>query len=303
LRLGAVGNTGAMATLWDVLRDCIPNDHARQVTSRYYLDEAMTAPDPPELVVDLGCGRGASAETFRAHNPQVKWVGVDIADSYEAGQPKATDAPIVRYDGLHLPLRAGSVRLIYSHQVFEHVRWPRELLGEIARVLRPGGTLIGSTSQFEPYHSRSLWNYTPYGFRMLVEEADLMLEEIRPSLDGVALIERVYRNDREHYRRYWVEESPLNQEIDTWGEETGRRPSLVNLRKLTFCGQFAFRVRKPSGPPYGPAAGHPPSPDRSRAAALLRSATLGPREICGQRPLISWRLRSLHSLARRSRVL
>ncbi|HEX6471672.1 MAG TPA: methyltransferase domain-containing protein [Streptosporangiaceae bacterium] len=235
-----------MATLWDVLRDCIPNDHARQVTSRHYLDEAMTAPEAPDLVVDLGCGRGTSAELFRRHAPRVRWVGVDITDSYEAGQPKATDAPLLWYDGLHLPLRTCSVPLIYSHQVFEHVQWPRELLMEIARVLRPGGVLIGSTSQFEPYHSRSLWNYTPYGFRVLVEEAGLVLEEIRPSLDGVTLIERLYHNDRENYSRYWVEESPLNREIDKWGEETGRRPSLVNLRKLTFCGQFAFRVRKPS---------------------------------------------------------
>lgn len=234
-----------MATLWDLMSDCIPNDHARQVTSRYYLDQAMKARDAPDLVVDLGCGTGSSAERFRSHNPKVSWIGVDISDSLEARQRTAGGDQIVYYDGVRLPLGPRTVPLIYSHQVFEHVARPRELLAEISRVLRPGGVFIGSTSQFEPYHSFSLWNYTPYGFRVLVEEAGLALEEIRPSIDGVALIMRTFHGRPPEYNRYFTEASPLNAEIDGWAEQNRRRPALVNLRKLTYCGQFAFRVRKP----------------------------------------------------------
>lgn len=234
-----------MATLWDLMRDCIPDDHARQVTSRYYVDEVMSAPGAPGLVVDLGCGRGTSAALFRKHDPEVRWVGIDIRDSPEAGQRTPGGDPVVHYDGVRLPLACDSLPLIYSHQVFEHVARPRELLAEIARVLAPGGSFIGSTSQFEPYHSFSLWNYTPYGFRMLVEEAGLALEEIRPSLDGVALIMRSYLGRPPEYSRYWDEQSPLNSEIDQWARHGHRRTALVNLRKLTYCGQFAFRVGKP----------------------------------------------------------
>ncbi|MEV7997092.1 class I SAM-dependent methyltransferase [Streptomyces sp. NPDC086077] len=235
-----------MATLWDLMRDCIPDDHARQVTSRYYLDEVMTSPGAPDRVVDLGCGRGASVALFRRHDPKVRWVGVDIRDSPESRQHRPGGDPLVHFDGVRLPFRSDTVPLIYSHQVFEHVSHPRELLAEIGRVLRPGGLFIGSTSQFEPYHSFSLWNYTPYGFRVLVEEAGLALKEIRPSLDGVTLIMRSYGNgSKQEYGRYWNEESPLNVEIDSWAEQTGRRTALVNLRKLMFCGQFVFRVVKP----------------------------------------------------------
>ncbi|MGW1544872.1 class I SAM-dependent methyltransferase [Streptomyces sp. NPDC002309] len=235
-----------MATLWDLMRDCIPDDHARQVTSRYYLDEVMTSPGAPDRVVDLGCGRGASVALFRRHDPKVRWVGVDIRDSPESRQHRPNGDPLLHYDGVRLPFRSDTVPLIYSHQVFEHVSRPRELLAEVGRVLRPGGLFIGSTSQFEPYHSFSLWNYTPYGFRVLVEEAGLALREIRPSLDGVTLIMRSYGGGRkQEYGRYWSEESPLNVEIDSWAEQTGRRTALVNLRKLTFCGQFVFRVAKP----------------------------------------------------------
>ncbi|MFJ3234289.1 class I SAM-dependent methyltransferase [Streptomyces sp. NPDC086787] len=234
-----------MSTLWELMRDCIPDDHARQVTSRYYLDEAMRSPGAPERVVDLGCGRGTSAGLFRAHDPSVHWTGVDIPYSPEASQHRPGADPVVHFDGVNLPFRSDGVPLIYSHQVFEHVARPRDLLREVGRVLRPGGLFIGSTSQFEPYHSYSLWNYTPYGFRMLVEEAGLALEEIRPSLDGVTLIMRAYHpSGKQRYGRYWSEESPLNTEIDTWARTNRRRTALVNLRKLTFCGQFAFRVRK-----------------------------------------------------------
>jgi len=235
-----------MATLWDLMQDCIPDDHARQVTSRYYLDEVMSSTGAPDQVVDLGCGRGTSAALFKRHDSKVRWVGVDIRHSPEAMQHRPGGDQLVHFDGINLPFRSDTVPLIYSHQVFEHVAHPRDLLAEIGRVLRPGGLFIGSTSQFEPYHSFSLWNYTPYGFRVLVEEAGLALDEIRPSLDGVTLIMRAYNSERKaEYGRYWNEESPLNVEIDGWAKNARRRTALVNLRKLTFCGQFAFRVTKP----------------------------------------------------------
>ena len=226
------------------MQDCIPNDHARQVSATYYLDEAMSARDAPDVVVDLGCGPGTSAELFRRHDPHVRWVGIDIGDSPESRNRATGEDLVVIYDGVHLPLGTNSVPLIYSKHVFEHVRQPRELLLEITRVLRPGGTFIGDTSQLEPYHSLSLWNYTPYGFRVLVEEAGLTLEEIRPGIDGITLIRRAYDGRPPEYSKYFVSASPLNEEIDAWGRETKRRPALINLRKLTFCGQFAFRVRK-----------------------------------------------------------
>jgi SAM-dependent methyltransferase len=206
-----------MATLWNLMQDCIPNDHARQVSATYYLDEAMVAPDAPDLVVDLGCGPGTSAKLFRRHNPKVRWVGIDIEDSPESKKRVPGEDVVVIYDGVNLPFATDSVPLIYSKQVFEHVRQPRELLLDIGRVLRPGGRFIGSTSQLEPYHSFSLWNYTPYGFRLLVEEAGLSLEEVRPSIDGITLIRRAYHGRPPEYRKYFGAESPLNEEIDNWG--------------------------------------------------------------------------------------
>jgi SAM-dependent methyltransferase len=231
--------------LWQLIRDCIPTDHARQVHSGYYLDQALTGEDPPEAVVDLGCGVGNSADRCRELRPGTRWIGIDIIGSPESKARVATGDLVVHYDGVRLPLASASIPMIHSHQVFEHVRRPIELLIEISRVLKPGGIFSGSTSHLEPYHSFSVWNYTPYGFRLLVEEAGLVLEEVRPGIDGITLIERAYKGRPPEYSAYFHGESPLNAEIDLWAVEHNKDAPATNLRKLEHCGQFAFRIRKP----------------------------------------------------------
>ena len=231
-----------MDTLWDLVGDKIPNDHARQVHSRYYLHEVLTAPDAPDLVVDLGCGNGASAALAREYKPDVHWVGVDILQSEPARELR--DLDVVMYDGVLLPFRDDSVPLIYSNQVMEHVRYPEALLREVHRVLEPGGVFIGSTSQLEPYHHWSLWNYTVYGFRVLVEDAGLVLEEVRPGIDGISLVQRQWFGRKKEHGK-WFSLSPLNIEIDQWAAGRGSKPAEVNLRKLQFAGHFSFRVCKP----------------------------------------------------------
>jgi FkbM family methyltransferase len=247
-------------TQWELLKDVIPNDHARQVTSRYYIDLVMGRSDQPRVVMDLGCGRGTSAAAFRQHRPDVVWVGVDLRTSPEVDSRGGTDLLLVLYDGTNLPFGDATVDCVYSHQVFEHVRHPEPLLREIARVLRPRGLFIGSTSQLEPYHSLSLWNYTVYGFATLARDAGLEVVEVRPSVDGVMLTKRSCDGRHARYNVHFVDgaESPLNAEIDAWGRETGRRPALINNRKLLVSGHFAFMMRRPA-PPRPPARAEPPT--------------------------------------------
>ena len=140
-----------MASLAQLVGDHIPEDHARQYRSQDYLRDAMISSDGPHLMVDLGCGKGGSAKFARRYRPDVRWIGVDIMQSGYARQ--VAGEQIVLYDGVHLPFADGTIPLIYSNQVLEHVRHPEPLLREIRRVLQPGGGFIGSTSQLEPYHS------------------------------------------------------------------------------------------------------------------------------------------------------
>ena len=130
------------------------------------------------------------------------------------------------YDGTRLPFESAEFDVVYSSHVLEHLLYPDRHLAEIERVLRPGGHLIGITSQLEPFHSVSYWNFTPLGFLVLIEEAGLRLEEVRPGIDGLTLTFRSYVGRPEWFDRWWSEESPLNVMIDQWvRRRTGGRPS------------------------------------------------------------------------------
>ena len=223
-----------------------PEDHSRQVHATYYLDLLMEQEPRPRVVMDLGCGSGDSVDLFRAHDPAVDWVGVDIAASPEVLARQRSDARFVTYDGETLPFGDAMFDLIYSRQVLEHVRHPAVHLAEVCRVLKPGGAFIGSTSQLEPYHSRSLWNYTLFGFSELVAEAGLRLVELRPGIDGVTLTMRAHFERPKGFAHWFGEESPLNALIEETGREAGHSAAQINLRKLHVAGQFAFLVRRPA---------------------------------------------------------
>lgn len=231
---------------WEVIEDIIPKDRAVQVNAQYYID--LVVPGLPEgaVVVDLGCGAGRSKGRILASNAGIEWVGVDIASSPEAEMRPMTVRPFVNFDGVRLPFADGSVTCVFCEQVLEHVRYPDALLAEVSRVLAPGGSFIGTTSNLEPYHSFSYWNFTIFGFKTIVEDAGMDLIEVRPGIDGPTLIERQYKSRPPEMSKYFVSDSPLNTEILEWGAKTKRRPALVNNRMLQYCGHFGFHAVQPS---------------------------------------------------------
>lgn len=235
---------------WEGIRTCIPTDHAQQVTSAYYASRALDMTTGPLHVLDLGCGVGKSRKLFSRPDRELNWIGIDIPDSMESQARPSMSAKVILFDGLTIPIAAKTFDVVYSHQVFEHVRYPDVLLTEVARVLKAGGLFVGSTSQMEPYHSRSYWGYTPPGFASLLGDAGLRLVEIRPGIDAVTLIKRAHAGPkaRADYGKWFEQESPLNAEIDEWGRVTGRGAGAVNDRKLRFCGQFAFMASTTTKP-------------------------------------------------------
>lgn len=196
------------------------------------------------LVVDLGCGRGDSVDLFRAADPGVRWVGVDLPDSAEVAQRTRTDAEFRVFDGLHLPLADGEVDLVFCKQVLEHVERPHELVADVARVLRPGGRFAGSTSHLEPFHSRSVGSWTPYGLQRLFAHSALEPELFVPGIDALTLLAWTMARGR-RLNRFWSRRSPLNTLIDGAGRLLGWDAEDRNTVKLQFSGQFAFVARRP----------------------------------------------------------
>jgi len=230
-----------MSDVYDYLKESLPGDHSRQVSADAVLQARVVKGFAPAKVLDFGCGDGRSIDLFRRVLPLAEWTGVDIAASPEVASRRRQDGRFVTYDGYELPFPDRSFPLVYSYQVLEHVRKPELALREVARVLEPDGLFIGQTSQFEPYHSYSLWNFTVYGFKRILEDAGLQLAELRPGIDGFTLMRRTYEGRPPEMSKYFSQESPVNEEIERAAE--GKRVAIRNYRKLLFCGQFIFVAR------------------------------------------------------------
>ena len=143
-----------------------------------------------------------------------------------------------------MPFEDGDFDLVYCKQVLEHVRLPEPLLAEVRRVLAPGGWFAGSTSQLEPYHSLSLWNYTPVGFLALLEQAGLRPRRVRPGIDGLTLIAWRLAGNHRCFHRWWGRESPLNRALNAV------RPRAEGRPRTPQCDETAvlrpIRVPRPS---------------------------------------------------------
>lgn len=231
------------ADLLEVLGDRVPADHSRQTIAEHYVAARAGRPEAgPWRVLDLGCGAGGSLDAFRAVDPDVEWTGLDVPDSAEAAQWRRADAERVLFDGETVPFPDGAFDLVYCKQVLEHVRRPAPLAAEVARVLRPGGVLAGSTSQLELFHSRSTFGYTPHGLSVLLEDAGLEVLELRPSIDALALLARRALRAPRYADRWWAHESPLNRALELAGRRATARER--NAAKLILGGQFCFLARR-----------------------------------------------------------
>lgn len=238
------------ADLAALLESRIPADHSRAQLADAYARRYLSGPGRPAApdVLDLGCGAGDSVDLFRSLEPSVRWVGADLASSPEVDDRTRADAEFVTFDGERLPFADRSFDLVYCKQVLEHVRRPQPLLAEVTRVLRPDGWLVGSTSHLEAFHSRSVWNYTPYGLMLLFEEAGLDLLEVRPVIDAFTLVTWRALGTPSFFHRWWARESPPYRAISGLARVTGWDHRTVNTAKLTLSGQFTFMAH-PVSPP------------------------------------------------------
>ena len=234
--------------LGELLGSRIPSDHSRPVLADHYaarLLDGRAADASPPRVLDLGCGAGDSVDLFRSLDPSVVWVGADVDDSAEVAGRTRSDAEFVTFDGRRLPFEDGGFELVYCKQVLEHVEHPRDLVAEVARVLRPGGHLAGSTSQLEAFHSRSTFNWTAYGFTRVAEDAGLEVVELRPVIDGFTLVAWRALGLPRFFHRWWAHESPPYRAIELAARAARLDARTRNQIKLVLAGQFAFLARRP----------------------------------------------------------
>jgi len=130
------------------------------------------------LLLDVGCGQGNRAcfERIGFH-----YIGTDISFNSQQRNSAAPDVDLVA-DTHRLPIRCSTIAAINSTAVIEHLYLPIAAVNEWARILEPGGLLLGSCSFLEGEHYDSQCHYTALGLYRLLRGAGFIVENIYPGL-------------------------------------------------------------------------------------------------------------------------
>lgn len=96
-------------------------------------------------VLDLGCGVGRLLA--RVGNARLA-VGIDLSGCMLKYAKRRTPASLVQGNCLHLPFPENSFDLVMAHSIFHHLSDVGAGAREVCRVLRPGGKLVLSDTNW-----------------------------------------------------------------------------------------------------------------------------------------------------------
>lgn len=102
-------------------------------------------------ILDYGCGQGRYLEELRSRFPAAALTGTEVSQvAVGLARDRVPGAHVELVVDEAVPLPGASVDLVLCIDVIEHVRDASRALAEIARVLRPGGTVIVTTPCANP---------------------------------------------------------------------------------------------------------------------------------------------------------
>ena len=140
------------------LRDFAYLDNRRRI--ELLAEHAAKLPQVKNLL-DVG-GKGKPYACFFASRVANHYV-MDIAPSLSVD---------VVGDARNMPFSDASMDVVLITQVLEHVPDPIAVIGEIQRVLKPGGTLLLTVPSIFPQHGSpgDYWRYMPQGLQWILRD-------------------------------------------------------------------------------------------------------------------------------------
>jgi SAM-dependent methyltransferase len=168
--LARLNRYARMETAFAFARDRVypepPSNAHSLITKLVYQRTKDIAPLPAEArILDIGCGQGVALQHFVADGH--KATGIAIGEDVAVCRAKGYD--VVEMDMTFLDFEDATFDMVWARHVLEHSVIPLFTLGEIMRVLKPGGVLYVETPapdtcarhEFNPNH------YSVFGRRML----------------------------------------------------------------------------------------------------------------------------------------
>ena len=217
---------------------------ARLLESLDYLDDPALKREPPQRVLDLGCGTGRASIAMQKRWPKAQIVSLDLAlpmlrqargtSARSMGwlsNPFARKPAQVCADARALPLAEASVDVLFSNLCVQWVEDLDALFAGFRRVLKPNGLLLVST--FGP---ETLWE-----LRDAFAHADAA-PHVSPFADiagfGDALVRAGFRQpvlDREEETTHYPDLPALMRELRAIGATNA-----LASRRHTLTGRSRF---------------------------------------------------------------
>ena len=182
-------------------------------------------------VIDLGCGPGHYTRALRNSGAFV--VPIDLSPD-EFRLPGGPPGGEILGSGMALPFATATVNGVLSSNMIEHTPDPEQVIREIERVLRPGGWLwLSWTNWYSPWggHDMSPFHYLGPRFGMRVRNAlrlpepknypmrslfPLHIGSMLRLLRGSPGLNVILVSPRYYPRHKWIVKIPVLREVLTW---------------------------------------------------------------------------------------
>src|SRR5690606_22363204 len=134
-------------------------------------------------LLDFGCG----SKPYKALFTVSEYVGTDIEVSGHDHRHEAID---VYYDGKTLPFADESFDSVFSSEDFEHVFNLSQILGELRRVLKPGGHMLFTVPFVWDEHEipYDFARYTSFGLKHILQEKGFVVVQEKKTTSYVSTL-------------------------------------------------------------------------------------------------------------------
>lgn len=213
-----------------------------------FIDEQLKwsgAPSDIKSVLDVGCGIGGTSRYLAKKFPEATVTGISISDAQIARATKLASAQGVLNakfelkDALKMDFPDNSFDLVWAIESGEHMPDKKRYVEEMARVLKPGGTLVFATwcqRETPPEFNQAERKTLDFLYGEWTHPYFISIEEYTRLMSGTGVLENVNSDDWVKVRRARcsaVERARARGPRALWLARAERRAPLSRARRAS----------------------------------------------------------------------